>query len=85
MVIIKKDDYDFLFKLLDKEKQDTLAPIVVIQEDKVMIDNKGLEVDLYDWINDLVVLKSLDEQYNPNSIGKRLEKLSDYVYSIIEA
>lgn len=58
---------------------------MVIQEDKVMIDNKGLEVDLYDWINDLVVLKSLDEQYNPNSIGKRLEKLSDYVYSIIEA
>lgn len=85
MVIIKKDDYDFLFKPLDKEKQDALAPIAVIQEDKAMIDNEDLEVDLYDWINDLIVLKGLDEQYNPNSIGKRLEKLSDYVYSVIEA
>lgn len=85
MLKLKKDDYEFFFELLDKEQQNILIPVATIQGEDAIIDDEEIEVDLYDWLNDLVVQEGLDEGYNPNSIGKRLEAISDYVYSVIEA
>lgn len=84
MLKIKKEDYDFFYPLLSKEKQKTLIPAVSDQGDSVIIDDEENEIDLYDWLNDLVVEKGFDENYKITNVGERLEKLSDYVFSVIE-
>ncbi|ABB14096.1 hypothetical protein [Carboxydothermus hydrogenoformans] len=84
MLKFSKEDYEFFFPLLDKENQEILKKVAVVNEDEVIIDDEEIEVDLYEWLNDLVVTKGFDKRYNLNSIGQRLEKLSDYVFSIIE-
>ena len=81
---IKKIDYEFFYPLLDEEKQKVLASITVEQRDDVIIDDEDIEMDLYDWLNDLVVEKGFNENYGVNNLGERLEKISDYVFSMIE-
>ncbi len=85
MLTFKKDDYEFFFPLLGKDEQKALTSIAANQGDSVLIDDEDTEINLYDWLNDLVVLKGLDKDYEVNSAGKRLEKLSDYIFSVIEA
>lgn len=84
MLKFSKNDYDFLFNLLEEEERKELTSVTIIQNDDVIIDDENTEVDLYDWLNELVVSKGMDKDYNVNSIGNRLEKLSDYVFSVIE-
>lgn len=42
------------------------------------------EVNLYEWLDGLIVKKGFNRGYNLNDIGKRLEKLIDYVFSAIK-
>lgn len=84
MLKFSKNDYDFFFSLLEEEEQKALTTVTTIQNDDILIDDENTEVDLYDWLNELVVSKGMDKNYNINNIGKRLEKLSDYVFSVIE-
>lgn len=84
MLKFRKEDYEFFYPLLEKENQEILKKVAVINENEVIIDDEDVEADLYEWLNDLVVIHGLDEEYNINHIGWRLEKLSDYVFSVIE-
>lgn len=84
MLKFSKNDYDFFFNLLEEEERKELTSVTIIQNDDVIIDDENTEVDLYDWLNELVVSKGMDKDYNVNSIGNRLEKLCDYVFSVIE-
>lgn len=84
MLKFNKDDYDFFFPLLEEDEQKILAAVATSQDNEILIDDEDIEVDLYDWLNDLVASKGMDKDYDVNDTGKRLERLSDYMFSVIE-
>ncbi|MDF2486733.1 MAG: hypothetical protein K0R46_2901 [Herbinix sp.] len=84
MLTIKKDDYDFFFPLLGTDEQAMLASAVFEWDDSIAINDEDIAAELYEWLNDLVVEIGFDKVYEVNDIGKRLEKISDYIFSVIE-
>ena len=85
MIRINNEDHEFFFKLLDKDKKNILSTTTaIVQDGNVIINDEDIEADLYDWLNDWLIEKRLDENYKPDNIGKRLEKISDHIYSEIE-
>lgn len=61
LLVFKKEDYDFFYHMLNNAKQEELSSKAVNQEDRVVVDNEDIEIDLYDWLNDLVVERGFDK------------------------
>lgn len=84
MLAVKNEDYNFFLPLLSDDEQSVITSVAKPQNGDVLIQDEDVAIDLYDWLNDLVVTNGFDEEYELNDTGKRLEKISDYVFSAIE-
>lgn len=84
MLQFNKLDYDFFHSLLDAEKQAKLRECVIEMPDEVVVKDMDIAAELYDWLNDLVVYKGLTENQDAvTDVGRRLNALSDYVFTMI--